>query len=227
MGKIERGKLIVIEGVDGSGKTTQTQLLVARLRMIGKQVQTIKYPRHNTPFFGKMVDEYLTGKFGPADKLGPHLASLLFACDRFETKSQLLSWLSVGNWIVPDRYMTSNLGHQLGKISKITEKEEFINWAEEMEYRVFGIPRPDLVIYLDLPIKIIENLINKRAKETKAIALDGHESNLEHLKKAQDAYRFCLKKFPYWTEINCMEHDELLPAEEIHKKIWEKIRNTL
>lgn len=222
MSKITRGKLIVIEGVDGSGKTTQTNFLIARLKNINKQVQTIKYPRHGKPFFGNMVDEYLNNKFGPADKIDPYLASLIYACDRWETKAQLTSWLSVGNWVVPDRYMTSNLGHQLGKLKTPEEKDYFIKWEENLEFKTFGIPKPDLVIYLDMPIKFIKKLLKKRNEQ-----MDAHEMDESHLKNAQLAYRYCLKKFPYWKKVDCIEYDQLLPAEEIHKKIWEKIRSTL
>ncbi len=220
--KIQRGKLIVIEGVDGSGKTTQTDFLITRLKNINKQVQTIKYPRHGKPFFGIMVDEYLSNKFGPADKLDPYLASLIYACDRWETKQQLQSWLSVGNWIVPDRYMTSNLGHQLGKLNSKEEKDKFIKWEENLEYKTFGIPKPDLVIYLDMPLKFIKKLLKKRNEKK-----DGHEANIEHLKSAQQAYRYCLKKFPNWVEVNCVKYDQLLSPEEIHKMIWARIRRTL
>lgn len=220
--KIQRGKLIVIEGVDGSGKTTQTNLLITRLKNINKQVQTIKYPRHGKPFFGIMVDEYLANKFGAADKIDPYLASLIYACDRWETRQQLQSWLSVGYWVVPDRYMTSNLGHQLGKLKSKEEKDEFIEWEKKLEYKTFGIPIPDLVIYLDMPLRLIKKLIIKRNKK-----MDAHEINSEHLKNAQQAYRYCLKKFSNWVEVNCVEYDKLLPPEEIHKRIWAKIRRTL
>ena len=142
--------------------------------------------------------------------------------------NQLLSWLSVGNWVVPDRYTTSNLGHQLGKLNTEKEKDDFIKWEEQMEYKTFGIPKPDLVIYLDMPIKHIKKLIKKRDKNLQITnKKDGHETNIEHLKRAQEAYRYCLKKFPNWVEVNCVKYDEVLSPEEIHKSIWAKIRRTL
>lgn len=230
MKRIEQGKLIVIEGVDGSGKTTQTQFLIERLRSIGKKVETIKYPRHNTPFFGLMVDDYLNGKFGSADKLNPYLASLIFACDRWETKNQLVSWLSVGTWVIPDRYMTSNLGHQLGKIRSATEKEKYLQWETTLEYKIFNLPQPDLVLYLDMPIDIIQNLLANRSNEGKEYSKgkkDGHESNINHLKQAQEAYNYCQHKFNNWIKIDCVKDDKLINPQDIHKLIWEQIRSNL
>ena len=225
---ISKGKLIVIEGIDGSGKTTQNDLLVERLKSINKKVNTIKFPRHNTPFFGTMVDEYLNNKFGPADKLDPRLASLLFACDRWEVKDQLLSWLSVGSWIIPDRYVTSNLGHQLGKLATKEEKDAYIKWEIDLEYKTFHLPQPDLVLYLDVPLRIIKKLLKTRAgKEYIKGELDGHEASEDHLKSAREAYIYCLKKFPNWKRIECMEYDQLLSPKEIHSKIWNKIRESL
>lgn len=225
--KNKQGKLIVIEGVDGSGKSTQTRFLISRLKKEGKTVKSIKYPRHSTPFFGLMVDDYLNNKFGTADKINPYLASLLYACDRWETKDHLNEWLEKGYWIVPDRYMTSNLGHQLGKIKSNSDKEKFLKWEDDLEFKTFGIPKPNLVIYLDIPIRIVNQLLSrKRSEKDKKYSSggrDGHESNLDHLRNAQKGYEYCVNKYKNWIAIDCVKNGQLLSPDKIHERIWKKV----
>lgn len=223
--KKTKGKLIVLEGIDGSGKSTQHELLVKFLRKNKKIVKTIKFPRHGKPFFGLMVDRYLDNEFGPAGSLDPHLASILFALDRWEVKKDMDKWISEGYCVVPDRYATSNFGHQLGKIinKSETDKEKFINWLEELEYKVLKSPKPDLVIYLDVKFEIILKLLAQRGRA------DGHESDLKYLSNSQKAYQYLASRSSNWITVNCTNQDDtdILSIQEIHEKIKRVINNYL
>jgi len=221
-----KGKLIIIEGIDGSGKATQTKKLVERLRQEGKQVETFSFPRHGQEFFGKLVDRYLNNEFGDAAELDPHIASVFYACDRWEAKDMILGWLGSGKTVVLDRYATSNMGHQLSKIKNTKEKEEFLAWLDKMEFEVFKIPRPDKVIYIRVAVEKVIELIKKRAqKEYIDGRKDGLESNRKHLETTAETYQWICQKYNYWEKVECMKNRELLTVEEIHEKIWEKIKN--
>ena len=216
------GRLIVIEGVDGSGKTTQFKLLKSYFEHQGKRVQSIHFPRHQQRFFGVLIDDYLNGKFGDATKLDPRLASVLYACDRFEAKEQINNWLKEGQVVVLDRYMTSNKGHQLCKLEREEEKQEMLSWLDELEYEVFGIPRPDHVFYLDVPLSNVREMIAQRDSEGKDYIdgdYDQHEADENHIKKAQEAYSFTVEKYDYWHRIKCHNGERLLNPQEVSEKI--------
>lgn len=224
-----RGKLIVIEGIDGSGKTTQYRRLVEKLESQARMVKNIHFPRHETPFFGMMVDEYLNGRFGDPATLDPRISSLLYACDRWEAKDQMYSWLKEDAIIVLDRYMTSNKGHQLGKIAGEKEKLAYLKWLDELEFEIFKIPVPDRVIYLDMPLDKVQELMRKRDQSDRTYT-KGHdllESNLRHLRDAQEAYRFTARLYPYWKQIDCCEEGKLLSIEQIQEKIWREVQSIL
>lgn len=219
---VSRGKLIVIEGIDGSGKTTQQGLLMERLEKEGKRVESLHFPRHGQKFFGVMVDEYLTGKFGHASTVNPYLASVLYAGDRWEAKSQIEQWLNDGVYVILDRYDTSNKGHQVGKLKTEEEKLACLAWLDELEYKTFKIPIPDKVIYLDLPLEKNLELIEKRGNKGKEYSkggVDQHE-NREHLSNAQSAYRFVVNQYSYWQQIDCAPEGILRTVEDIHEEIY-------
>lgn len=213
--KKERGKLIVLEGVDGSGKTTQHELLIKYLKSKKVPVKTIKFPRHGEYFFGKFIDRYLNGDFGDPTNIDPYLGSVLFALDRFEVSKKIVKWLNEGYYVIPDRYTTSNHGHQLGKMIDKTDKEkdEYLKWDKEMEYKILGIPAPDLVIYLNLDFEVIKQLLKKRGRG------DKHEDNDEYLLNSKKAYEFVYKHSKNWKKVDCTYDKQILSPKEIHKKI--------
>ncbi len=216
------GRLIAIEGVDGSGKTTQFALLKKYFESAGHTVRSIHFPRHQEKFFGVVVDDYLNGKFGDATKIDPRLASILYACDRFEAKDTLLQWLSDGDIVILDRYMTSNKGHQVGKLDNDEEKAAMLTWLDEMEYQVFGIPKPDFVFYLDVDFEHVQDMLQTRGRADKEYIdgeYDQHEGSDDHIKRAQSAYRFTAERYPYWHTITCVKEGQLLTPEQIHQKI--------
>lgn len=215
----KKGKFIVIEGIDGSGKTTQTNLLVQCLKKEGKIVKSIHFPQHGQEVFGNLVDAYLRGEFGPAPRLDYRLASTLYALDRFEAKNKITGWLKKGYWVVLDRYTESNFGHQGGKIKNPKKQLQVIDWLYDLDYRLLKNPKPDIVLFLNVPVKEVAKLLNKTRK-----IKDEHEKDLNFLKNSRAAYLAASQKFRYWKNIECFKNNELLSIEEIHQKIWALVK---
>lgn len=212
----KKGKLIVIDGIDGSGKATQTKILTEKLHQQGQPVETMDFPQYTNNFFGGMVRRYLNGEFGPATEVNPYLASLLYAADRWESSKKIINWLAEGKTVILDRYYTSNLIHQASKLS--TEQiNEFITWDEKVELEVFKIPKPDLIIYLHLPAEVAHDWITKRG--------EGHDGLevIEHLKKAEEQCLLMAQKAG-WEKIECAQDNHILSIDEISELIYQKIK---
>ncbi|OGI70860.1 dTMP kinase, partial [Candidatus Nomurabacteria bacterium RIFCSPHIGHO2_02_FULL_37_45] len=159
---VKKGKLIVIDGADGSGKTTQTNLLIKHLRKDGEKVRFIHFPRYKENFFGKFIGHCLSEQYYNWVNIHPKIASVMYAADRWESKEEIKDSIKEGYVVVMDRYISANQIHQGGKIANLKKRESFIKWLAEMEYKVFKIPKPNLTIYLSLPIEIVLKLIKKR-----------------------------------------------------------------
>jgi len=144
-----RGKLIAIEGIDGSGKRTQVELLAAALRTQGHSVYSTSFPQYGS-WFGKMVGQFLNGELGPLEGVDPHFTALLYAGDRYEAKPRLGAALNEGQIVLADRYIASNLAHQTARVEP-EERAAFVEWIEHLEYGIYGLPPEDLVLYLRLP----------------------------------------------------------------------------
>jgi len=216
---MKKGKLIMIEGIDGSGKSTQTKLLIKKLKQQGKKVKTIHFPQHGQEVFGKLVDAYLNNEFGLAPKVDYRLASILYAGDRFETKKKINYWLTQGFWVILDRYTESNFGHQGGKVNNLKKRIEVINWLYNLDYNIFKNPKPNLVIFLDMPVKFVTKLMHIMGKKQ-----DGHETDQQFLKNSRQAYIQANKKYNYWRSVQCIQYNKLLTINEIHDKIWRIVK---
>lgn len=213
---IHPGKFIVIDGTDGSGKTTQLNLLAAKLRAEGQLVEIADFPQYNTKSAG-LVEEYLSGKYGSADEVDPYKASVFYAVDRYDASFKIKEWLAAGKVVLSNRYVSSNMGHQGGKFSNPLERKVFFNWLYDLEYRMFGIPKPDLTIVLHVEAEVAQILAQKRGREdwigkTKDI----HEGNLSHLKKAEKIYLEIAETFPDFKLVKCTNRGEMLKVEEIN-----------
>jgi dTMP kinase len=224
---MKKGKFIVIDGTDGSGKATQTKFLVERLKKDGFKVKTIDFPRYYNNFFGKFIGEGLTGKYGNWAKLDPHIASTFYAIDRFESSARIKKWLKEGVIVISDRYASSNQIHQGGKILNGKKRLEFLKWLEEMEYGVFEIPRPDRILYLDVPLDLTRKLMEKENKKEKKAYQKGkkdlHEIDPKHLERAKKSAMKMIEKNNNWTRINCLKAGNLMSIEEISDQIWDNI----
>lgn len=224
----KRGKFIVIEGTDGSGKATQTALLLQKLKSQGYGVETIDFPRHGEAS-AKLVDLYLNGFFGLSTKVDPIFVSSFYAIDRLLNKEKIESWLNEGKIVIADRYASSNMGHQGAKIHDEAERENLFKWLNKLEFEEMKISKPDLHIFLHVPTEIAFELIEKKNKREYIqgeTGRDGHEKDILHLKKAERAYLHASKLFG-WKIINCTENSQLLSIEKIHEKVWDIISQVI
>ena len=215
--KAIRGKLIVFEGADGSGKTTQAKLLFNFLKKNKTPAKYISFPRYESSLWGKMVRRYLGGDFGKVADVDPYFASTLYAGDRFSAADQIRSWLGEGKIIVCNRYVGSNIAHMGAKIKDKGLRIKYINWLEELEYGENKIPREDLVIFLRVPVEVSRNLIGGRK-------LDIHEKDLDYLVKVVNIFGEIAKSKSHWSKVDCTENGEILKPEEIHKKVLGVLR---
>ncbi|PIN92601.1 dTMP kinase [Candidatus Pacearchaeota archaeon CG_4_9_14_3_um_filter_31_7] len=223
-----KGKFIVIDGIDGSGKATQTNFLVERLKKEGFAVEVADFPQYGKKS-AALVEEYLEGKFGKVNDVDPYIASLFYACDRYEASFKIKKWLEEGKIVVANRYISSNIGHQGAKLEDGKEKNEYFEWLENMEFNIFKIPKPDLTIILYVKPEIGQKLVDQKANYRDYLGekkRDIHEENLKHLIDASNSYLYAARKFN-WIVIDCLEKNHLKSKEEIHNLIWEKIRNIL
>jgi dTMP kinase len=217
------GQFIVIDGTDGSGKTTQLELLAARLRQAGFRVEIADFPQYNSKSAG-LVEEYLQGKYGSADEVGPHVASIFYAVDRFDASFKIRNWLQAGKIVLSNRYVTANMGHQGGKISNPLERKAYFDWLYKLEYELFNIPRPDLNIILHVPAEISQALAQNRKREDHVGKThDIHESNLQHLKQAESTYLEIAEKFEGFSLISCTSDNQIKSRETIHELVWQEV----
>lgn len=215
--KMNKGKFIVIDGADGCGKQTQTKLLTLKLGTLGHHIETIDFPRYTDNFFGKIIRECIDGRYGEFAKINPYLASIPYAGDRLESKPQLLEWLNAGKTVIADRYISANQLHQGGKIADPIKRKQYFDWLEHLEYGVFEIPKPDLIVYLDVPHSVSVHLMNRGAKD-RAVA-DAVEQDAEYQLNARNSALAMLQD-PSWVRITCSTDGvSILPPEEIHEMI--------
>jgi dTMP kinase len=217
-----RGAFIVIDGTDGSGKATQTHLLVTRLKRDGVPVETISFPQYGTKSAG-LVEEYLAGKYGSAQEVGAYRASIFYAADRYDASQKIRGWLDHGSVVIADRYVGSNMGHQGAKISDPRERTRFFDWNADMEYNLFGIPQPDVNVVLHVPALIAQRLAQKNTSKH-GLAQDIHEKDLDHLKAAEQAYLDLTIQFKTFQLIECVEGGTLLSPTDIHERVWMLVR---
>ena len=219
------GKLIVIEGLDGSGKSTQIEILKNRLSALGKNIRQIKLPDYDNKS-STLVKMYLGGEFGsdPAD-VNIYAASLFYTVDRYANYKNVWSddYLG-GTLILADRYTTSNAVHQTVKLSK-DKWDSYLDWLFETEYEKVGIPKPDAVIFLDMDVDISQKLMSKRycGEEIKK---DVHEANVDYLKKCHEAALYTAERFG-WKVIKCYEGESPLPIEKISEEIFDCVREMI
>ena len=215
------GKLIVIEGTDGSGKSTQFQLLTDRVAAEGIQFQKLVFPQYKEES-SALIRMYLGGQFGdkPSD-VNAYAASSFYAVDRYASYKKVWgSWYEQGGLILSDRYTTSNAVHQASK-EPVERQGAFLAWLYEFEYDRLGLPKPDLVIYLDMPTAYTEQLMRSRENATGTHA-DIHEKDMAYLATCRETGRRAAQ-FYGWTVIDCVRDGKMRSIEDIHEEIYRHV----
>jgi len=229
---MNKGKLIVIDGTDGSGKATQVQLLTKKLKKEGKIVKIVDFPEYYKNFFGAFVGHCLSEQYYKFLHVHPKIASILYAADRWESSKEMRAWLSKGYIIIANRYVSANQIHQAGKIKSAKKRDDFMKWLSQMEYEVFKIPRPDITIYLDLPTKIVLQLLKDRESSKMKRAYlkkkkDVHEADVNFLINSRKSALKLVKEVPNFIKIECARKGKILSREIIHEEVYKKVKKVL
>jgi dTMP kinase len=220
-----KGKIIVFEGADASGKGTQSKLLYEYL--INNHIKSffLDFPQYNS-FYGRLISKYLKGELGKLNEVSPYFVSLAFALDRLAFKEEIVKRLNDGNIIVANRYVTSNLAHQVVKFDNEKEQNELKNWIEELEYSVNCLPRENIVIYLDMPEEFSSSLLKKKGeREYIGKGHDIQEKDKDYQRKTISLYRHLSLSNPHWIKISCVEHGVIRSITEIHKEVLKVLRD--
>ena len=215
------GKLIVLEGTDGSGKSTQFQRLTDRLSQEGRQFQKLVFPQYSEPS-SALIRMYLGGEFGarPSD-VNAYAASAFYSVDRYASYKKVWGqWYESGGLVVSDRYTTSNAVHQTSK-EPPEKQSDFLKWLYDFEYSKLGLPRPDLVVYLDVPTDFTEKMMRSREAATHTHA-DIHEQDLEYLATCRRTGRAAAEYYG-WTMIGCVKNGAMRSIDDIHEEIYRHV----
>lgn len=222
------GKLIVIDGTDGSGKSVQTERLVKRLKADNLSVAEFDFPQYSKAS-GGLIREYLTGKFGTAEEVGAYRASIFYACDRYDASKAIKQALTEGKLVITNRYVTSNLAHQGGKIVDESERKSYYDWCINLEYTIFEIPQPDLNLILHVPAAVAQALVDQKSQREYLVEKkrDIHEDDLNHLLAAEKVYLELAKSLPNTELIECAPNDKLLSIEEVSDLVYTRVKSLI
>jgi dTMP kinase len=232
------GKFFVLEGMDGSGKATQTKLLTEALKNKGYDVIKIDFPQYGKGS-AALLESYLKGDYGTSEEVGPYRASIFYACDRYDLSFKMKEWLKEGKIIIADRYLASNIGHQGGKL--ISNKEEwnkYVDWLHNLEFGIFEIPKPDYTLILKISPELSmqhSNKIKDVEKKQKRLTYLGddekqdiHEADKNHLANSLKSYVAISERYSdFYKIIECQDGDNFLPIDIIHQKIIKLIEKKI
>lgn len=223
------GWLVAVCGIDGSGKTVQAKNLCERAEAEGCTARSMEFPRYGEGFFAELVERYLRGDFGgEATDVSPYLAALPYAGDRWEAADTLRGWLDEGALVVCNRYVPANVAHQGGKLEDPAERERFRDWVHRLEYDVYGIPRPDLHLWLDMPPAAAAGLARGRGDDERpAGGEDIHERDTVHLERTREVYGWLAKTQDAWVRIECARNGEPDSPRSISERIWKTVEKDL
>ncbi len=235
MSFMKKGKLIVIDGTDGSGKATQAGLLIKHLKQDGQKVKIVDFPDYYSNFFGKFIGHCLSEQYYNFVKVHPKIVSVLYAADRYESRDKIKKWLKEGNIVIANRYASANQIHQGGKIANTKKRKSFLKWLAEMEYEVFKIPKPDAVFYLSVPIPVVLKLIAERNKNSSRNYLgkkktrkeDVHEKDVKFLENSRKSALWLAKTQKSWIKIECVKNGILNTRKNIHQEVYKEIKKLI
>lgn len=217
---MQKGKLIVFEGADGSGKTTQAELLLNYFKKQKIPAVYISFPRYKDSMWAAMVRRFLDGDFGEISDVDPYFVSTLYAGDRFSAANKIRKWIKEGKTVVCNRYVGSNIGHMAAKFKKPIERKKYIEWLEDLEYRENGIPKEDIVVLLQVDPVISRKLMKDRK-------LDIHEKDQKYQEEVYWVYDYFAKQKKNWVRVECTKDGKLLNPEQIHQKLINALRKKI
>ncbi|MBE8954757.1 MAG: deoxynucleoside kinase [Quinella sp. 2Q5] len=214
------GKLVVIEGSDGSGKATQTRKLYERLRDLEANVRRVSFPNYESES-SALIKMYLRGDFGgDAEAVNPYAAATFYAVDRFAGYNEWKDFYRSGGLVLSDRYVGSNMAYQVAKFIRERDREEFLSWLDDLEFNRFQLPRPDMTIFLDMPPAICAMLRKERGRE------DIHEADAEYLLKTYNAYKEIAQRYG-WRIVDCAVGNFARSTTDIHENILALVEELL
>ncbi len=224
--------LVVLEGLDGAGKSTQVKKLRTYLESLFGEIEYIHFPRYDAPVYGDLISRFLRGDFGSNEAVHPQLVALLFAEDRHGAAPAVKEKLAEDRCVLFDRYVYSNIAYQCAKLADQTEAEALRNWIFDTEYGNFGLPVPDLNIFLDVPIGFVESKLKSQRGGQDREYLEGgqdiHEADIEFQKRVREIYRRQCEIDPKFIRIDCSdEYGEMLPPGAIFAKIKAVVDSTI
>ena len=223
-------KIIVIEGVDGAGKSTQIKLLKEHFANQGFDCAYLHFPRTETPYFGELIARFLRGEFGSLGEVNPYIVAMLYAGDRKDAASIIKNWLREGKIVLLDRYTYSNIAYQCAKLHAVEEQNRLLEWILSLEFNHFAIPQPDLNIFLDVPSNFSESKLKEQRTSSERDYLNGlrdiHEENLDFQRKVRETYLRISQNDEKLAVVNCdNEKGEMLSPEIIFEKILKTIES--
>jgi dTMP kinase len=223
-------KLVVIEGIDGSGKSTQIRMLQEFLKTTGRKSEYLHFPRTEAPYFGELIARFLRGEFGSLNEVDPYLVAMLYAGDRKDASATIKKWLSENKTVLLDRYTYSNIAYQCAKLKHADERKKLMDWILSLEFVHFGIPRPDINIFLDVPFSFTERKLSSARSGADRSYLNGsrdiHEESMNFQKAVRDIYLYVEKNDPSLALVDCSnEKGEMLSPDIIFSQILDLLRN--
>ena len=216
--------LIVLEGLDGAGKSTQVKLLKEYIQSRGLKLEYLHFPRFDAPVYGDLIAKFLRGDFGAIDQVHPQLVALLFAEDRRDASTQIREWLAEGRCVLLDRYVYSNIAYQCSKIKDKSKAKELRDRIFELEYNIYGIPRPDVNLFLDVPISFVDKKLKENRTGDDREYLQGkediHEANIQFQIDVRELYLEQTVLDKDFIRVECSGEDgQMLPPQEIFTNI--------
>ncbi|HEY4695105.1 MAG TPA: dTMP kinase [Candidatus Nanoarchaeia archaeon] len=211
------GRMVVFEGIDGSGKSTQVDLLLNYLKNKRKKFSYYKFPQYEATFHGKTVAKFLRGELGSINQVNPYLISLAYALDRASVKDAIYRDLNKGKLVICDRYVSASRAHHGAKFSA-AKRKEFLKWLDELEYDIDQMPVEDLTLLLDIPVNVSFNLQKNKKK-------DIHEADSAYMEEVREVYLNLAKRDKHWVVVNTVEDDQLRSPESIHQEILSILKN--
>ena len=220
--------LIVLEGLDGAGKSTQLKMVTSYFTSLGRKVEYLHFPRYTAPVYGELIAKFLRGDFGAIDQVHPQLVALLFAEDRRDAATQIRGWMDEGRVVILDLYVYSNIAFQCAKLPDEKEAAALRDWIFELEYQHNDIPRPTLNLFLDVPISFVDAKLKINRKGGDRAYLEGkadiHEADIRFQMKVREHYLGQCRRDPHFIRIDCSDPDgNMLPAADIFRRIRNEI----